>query len=67
MFEGTGDPSLGSFRYDQSITAESIMNKWIEAIRRAGIRKCRGIIGDPTLWGTKTSIITDGWTWNDVG
>ena len=64
---GTGDPSLGSERYDETTKAESILTKWVEAIRQAGIRKCRGVIGDPTRWGSTTSMITDGWTWNDIG
>ena len=64
---GTGDPSLGSTRYDEATKAELIISKWVEAIRQAGIRKCRGVIGDPTRWGSTTSMITDGWTWNDIG
>ena len=64
---GSGDPSLGSERYDQTTTPQFIIKNWIEAIQQAGIRKCRGVIGDASRWGTTKSMITDGWTWNDIG
>ncbi|CAF3461320.1 unnamed protein product [Rotaria socialis] len=64
---GSGDPSLGSWRYDESITADSIVKKWIETIKKAGIRKCRGIIGDTSRWNNTKTMIIDGWTWNDIG
>ncbi|CAF0750111.1 unnamed protein product [Rotaria sordida] len=64
---GSGDPSLGSWRYDETTTADSIIKKWIEAIKQTGIRKCRGIIGDTSRWKNKKMILIDGWTWNDIG
>jgi D-alanyl-D-alanine carboxypeptidase/D-alanyl-D-alanine-endopeptidase (penicillin-binding protein 4) len=64
---GSGDPSLGSWRYDETTTADFIIKKWIEAVKHAGIRKCRGIVGDTSRWNNTQTIIIDGWTWNDIG
>ncbi|CAF3328233.1 unnamed protein product [Rotaria socialis] len=64
---GSGDPSLGSWRYDESIAANTIIKKWIETIRKAGISKCRGIIGDTSRWNNTKTMFIDGWTWNDIG
>lgn len=64
---GSGDPSLGSWRYDQTITAESIIEKWIDVIKQTGIRKCRGIVADTSRWNTTETMLIDGWTWNDLG
>ncbi|CAF3495417.1 unnamed protein product [Rotaria sp. Silwood1] len=64
---GSGDPSLGSWRYNETTTADFIIKKWIEAIKQAGIRKCRGIIGDTSRWNNTKTILIDGWTWNDIG
>ncbi len=64
---GSGDPSLGSWRYNETTTADFIIKKWVETIKQAGIRKCRGIIGDTSRWNNTQTIIIDGWTWNDIG
>ena len=66
-FQGSGDPSLGSERFDESTKGEAIIGKWIQTIDEAGIRRCRGVIADPTSWGTTKSIVVDGWTWDDLG
>lgn len=58
---------MGSWRYDQTITAESVIEKWIEAIKQAGIKKCRGIIGDTSQWKNAETMLIDGWIWNDLG
>jgi hypothetical protein len=44
-----------------------VVKKWIDAIRQAGIRKCRGVIGDTSQWNNTQTTIIDGWTWNDIG
>jgi D-alanyl-D-alanine carboxypeptidase/D-alanyl-D-alanine-endopeptidase (penicillin-binding protein 4) len=64
---GSGDPSLGSWRYDETTSADTIVKRWVEAIERAGIRRCRGVIGDASRWKTNQTMIIDGWTWNDIG
>lgn len=65
IITGAGDPTLGSDRYAD--TKESvILSKWIEAIRKAGIKKINGsVIADDRLFGTQTLPI--GWIWQDIG
>ncbi len=65
MIIGNGDPTLGSWRYEQ--TKENvILSTWVNAIKAAGIKKINGsIIGDDSLWGTQT--MPEGWIWQDMG
>lgn len=62
---GGGDPTLGSWRYET--TKENyILQQWVTAIQRAGIKKIEGkIIGDDSIWGTQST--PDGWIWQDIG
>lgn len=62
---GSGDPTLGSWRYEQ--TKESvILNTWVNAIKEAGIKKINGtIIGNDSLFGTQS--LPEGWVWQDIG
>lgn len=62
---GGGDPTLGSWRYEN--TKENyILQQWVNAIQRAGIKKIEGkIIGDDSLWGSQST--PDGWIWQDIG
>ncbi|CAF1508709.1 unnamed protein product, partial [Adineta steineri] len=48
-------------------TADFIIKKWVDAIKKAGIKKCRGIIGDTSQWNNTQTLLIDGWTWNDIG
>ncbi len=62
---GGGDPTLGSWRYDQTKEG-NILNQWVSAIRKAGIKKIDGnVIGDDSLWGSQTT--PEGWIWQDIG
>ncbi|MGI4022536.1 MAG: D-alanyl-D-alanine carboxypeptidase/D-alanyl-D-alanine endopeptidase [Janthinobacterium lividum] len=65
IIKGGGDPTLGSWRYDSS-KENTVLKIWVEALRKAGIKKIEGrIIGDDTVFGTQK--IPDGWIWQDVG
>ncbi len=65
IIRGNGDPTLGSWRYNQTKT-EVILSKWVAAIRAAGIRKITGqIIGDPSAF--ESQITPNGWVWQDMG
>ncbi len=65
IIKGGGDPTLGSWRYDSS-KENTVLKIWVEAIRKAGIKKIEGrIVGDDTVFGTQK--IPDGWIWQDVG
>lgn len=62
---GTGDPSLGSDRYETT-KEELILNNWVQAVQSAGIKKITGkIIADDLLWGGYQA--PDAWPWADMG
>lgn len=61
---GSGDPTLGSWRYQNKENA--VLTQWVTAIKAAGIKKIEGsIIGDDTIFGTQTT--PEGWVWQDIG
>lgn len=65
IITGTGDPSLGSDRFEQSKSA-TVLKRWADALTKAGINRIAGrIISDDRLFGTQT--LPGGWTWNDIG
>lgn len=65
IISGSGDPTLGSSRYESSKEGV-ILNQWVAAIKAAGIKKIEGkVIGDNHLWGSENT--PDGWTWQDLG
>lgn len=65
IIKGSGDPTLGSWRYEQT-KENNILNQWVDAIRNAGIKKIEGsIIADDSAFGTQT--MPEGWTWQDMG
>lgn len=65
IITGSGDPTLGSWRYEQ--TKEShILSQWTAAIKAAGIKRITGrIISDDSTFGSST--IPNGWIWQDIG
>ena len=62
---GSGDPTLGSWRYTD--TKDSIvLNKWLQAIKKSGIKKIDGTaFYDYTRFSQQS--IPDGWIWQDIG
>ena len=61
---GSGDPTLGSWRYQNKENA--VLSQWVAAIKAAGIKKIDGaIIGDDRIFGTQTT--PEGWVWQDIG
>lgn len=61
---GSGDPTLGSPRYQNKENA--VLTQWVSAIKVAGIKKIEGsIIGDDRIFGTQTT--PEGWVWQDIG
>ncbi|WP_374165571.1 D-alanyl-D-alanine carboxypeptidase/D-alanyl-D-alanine-endopeptidase [Arcticibacter sp. MXS-1] len=61
----SGDPSLGSSRYDQT-GAPVILDRWASVIKNAGITKVNGrIVIDDQLFGSQTT--PQGWIWQDIG
>lgn len=61
---GSGDPTLGSDRYQNK--EKVVLTEWVTVIKKAGIKKIEGaIIGDDRVFGTQTT--PEGWTWQDMG
>ncbi|HMJ46385.1 MAG TPA: D-alanyl-D-alanine carboxypeptidase/D-alanyl-D-alanine-endopeptidase, partial [Ferruginibacter sp.] len=62
---GSGDPTLGSWRWE-STRESQVLQEWVNEIKRIGIKKVNGIIiNDEKNWSTST--IPDGWIWQDIG
>ncbi len=64
--KGFGDPTLGSDHFDKTLALDVLINNFVEAIQKAGIKKVNGkIIGDASFFGT----LVDGrtWLWEDMG
>jgi D-alanyl-D-alanine carboxypeptidase/D-alanyl-D-alanine-endopeptidase (penicillin-binding protein 4) len=62
---GCGDPTLGSWRFD-STKEEVVLERWIRAIKGAGITGCDGgIFVDDGPWGSDN--VPGGWIWEDIG
>jgi D-alanyl-D-alanine carboxypeptidase/D-alanyl-D-alanine-endopeptidase (penicillin-binding protein 4) len=61
---GSGDPTLGSPRYQNK--EKAVMDQWVQAIHAAGIKRIEGmVIGDDRIFGTQTT--PEGWSWQDLG
>jgi len=64
IITGSGDPTLGSWRYQNKENA--VLLQWVAAIKAAGIKKIDGsIIGDDRIFGSQTT--PEGWVWQDIG
>ena len=62
---GSGDPSLGSWRWKQT-SEDVIINEMLIAIEVAGIKKITGrMYADVSNW--DMNQINDGWIWQDIG
>jgi serine-type D-Ala-D-Ala carboxypeptidase/endopeptidase (penicillin-binding protein 4) len=65
IIKGSGDPTLGSWRYNQT-TEDSIISEFKKYISREGINEIKGnVYGDESLW--KGEVTPDGWIWQDIG
>src|SRR5690606_7845655 len=62
---GSGDPTLGSERYDDT-NSDLLLSRWAQAIKSSGIKAVQGrIIADDRLYGGNT--VPNGWPWVDIG
>ncbi|MEO6948500.1 MAG: D-alanyl-D-alanine carboxypeptidase/D-alanyl-D-alanine-endopeptidase, partial [Ginsengibacter sp.] len=65
IIKGSGDPTLGSWRYDGR-KEENIIAAFKNAISQAGITGITGhVLTDSDLW--TDEVTPDGWTWQDIG
>jgi len=63
---GTGDPSLGSDRFEGYAALPKLMLDWVEVLRQKGIKRIAGkVIADASAFDTQ---LTPGkWSWEDMG
>ena len=65
ILKGSGDPTLGSWRYDQT-KEEKIIADFKNAISQAGINEITGhVFADESLWDDEAT--PNGWVWQDIG
>lgn len=65
VITGTGDPSLGSWRYS-SFTEEKCWQQWMDMIRSKGIKKITGtVLINEAGWDQERT--PEGWIWQDIG
>jgi len=63
---GSGDPTLGSDRFDSQPQLEDLLAIWSDAIEEAGIKQVEGkIIADASLFDTQ--MTPGNWSWEDMG
>jgi len=63
---GGGDPSLGSDRIEGSLSLDSLMQTWVAAVRKTGIRKIEGsVLADDLLFDHNRTPAY--WNWIDLG
>ncbi|QJW89424.1 D-alanyl-D-alanine carboxypeptidase/D-alanyl-D-alanine-endopeptidase [Spirosoma taeanense] len=63
---GTGDPSLGSWRFTNYYDLSALLKSWSDAVRAAGIRRIQGaVVGDASLYPDLTTPGT--WPFGDLG
>ena len=63
---GTGDPSLGSWRFVNYYDLGALLKSWSDVVRAAGIRQVRGmVVGDASLYTDLTTPAT--WPFGDLG
>lgn len=62
---GSGDPSLGSDRFDET-KADLVLGQWVQAVKNRGIKAINGrILANDLLFGGYQA--PGGWPWADMG
>ncbi len=65
IITGSGDPTLGSWRYAHT-TEDAIISEFSYAASRYGIHEITGhVYADESLW--KDEVTPGGWIWEDIG
>ncbi|HVZ98375.1 MAG TPA: D-alanyl-D-alanine carboxypeptidase/D-alanyl-D-alanine-endopeptidase [Chitinophagaceae bacterium] len=65
IIKGSGDPTLGSWRYS-SAGEDAVIKEFSDAISREGIHEITGhVYADESLWNGETT--PGGWIWEDIG
>ena len=65
IITGSGDPTLGSWRYTDT-KEDKIIASFKKALSQAGINAITGnVLTDESLW--QSEVTPDGWSWQDIG
>lgn len=65
IIKGSGDPTLGSWRYDKT-KEDNIISVFKNAISQAGITEIDGhVYADESMWDDEAT--PNGWVWQDIG
>jgi serine-type D-Ala-D-Ala carboxypeptidase/endopeptidase (penicillin-binding protein 4) len=66
IIKGSGDPSLGSWRFKEKPDYKQITENWAKKIRELGIKEIKGrIFGDGSF--LDENVVPDTWSWGDMG
>ena len=66
IVKGTGDPSLGSDRFDAHPDAEQLIELWGNTLLKQGIKTIQGdLIADASHFSTQST--PGNWSWEDMG
>ncbi len=66
IIRGSGDPSLGSWRFKNKLDYKQINEYWAKKIKDLGIKEIKGrIFGDGSFF--DENVIPDAWIWGDTG
>jgi serine-type D-Ala-D-Ala carboxypeptidase/endopeptidase (penicillin-binding protein 4) len=66
IIKGSGDPSLGSWRFKTQPDYKQITELWAKEIKDLGIKEIKGrVFGDGSIF--DENVIADTWIWGDMG
>ncbi len=66
IIKGSGDPSLGSWRYKNLPDYKQLNEYWAKKIKDLGIKEIKGrVFGDGSIF--DENVIADTWIWGDLG
>ncbi|GAC1485508.1 MAG: D-alanyl-D-alanine carboxypeptidase/D-alanyl-D-alanine-endopeptidase [Flavisolibacter sp.] len=64
FIQGSGDPTLGSWRWKQT-SENTVLENIAYALKKKGLKKIKSILISDEGW--QTEMIPDGWIWQDLG
>jgi len=66
IIRGSGDPSLGSWRFKNQPDYKQLTEYWAKKIKDLGIKEIKGrVFGDGSFF--DENVIPDAWIWGDTG
>lgn len=66
FIKGSGDPSLGSWRFKTQPDYKQLTELWAKKVKDLGIKEIKGrVLGDGSFF--DENVIADTWIWGDMG